>query len=722
MNSLSYLNGISQTSVSVTDNRPAGVIFNRLIPYQALDQTNTISSTSPTINPGIEIVEIINGATANVRYRVEIVRGTASPLPTSSITFATLPTGVTQSIAGTVYTLSGIDSLSDWNTIKSFTWNLPADYASYPLWYLKVSVIYYDGATAADKTKSWLVYDDRFYYVAQLSTTATTTASVLKVKRAVAAISATGSSVTATISRTRSMNATMSASTSLSATGYLVDAFINVVSSMAIAPVIKYGYTANITSTATVVANVGYKANPGATISSTSSLQATLNDLRFQIYHETGRQDASYIVKSYNSPTVTVYWGDGTDSTYTGSAGTLVQHTISHTYTGSGYKEIRVVAREIHAFQDGDVTSTKPYIYNVYDWGVQRSSNTYLRESFTGQINLQSVPKRIPSFCTSLEGTFTGCTSLNDPNISSWSTSGVVNMASTFQGCTSFNQSLNSWNFSSVTNTSSMFYGATSFNRSVSTWNVVNVKDMSSMFENCTSFNQSIGDWTMTDCNLARMFYNCTSFNQGNMYISLGTTGGSMDKMFYKCTTWTQSNFNSTMTRLRNQVELGYGGFPTGITFYYPRSLTFSGSDRTYLEGRSWTFVSEAPGVQILDSTVSEGTPLDFIINIYEPDPARSHTITIGLGLGTGTAILNTDYTDILYSDSGLTTEIPTVGGVYNLQFPPGQQTKHVYVRTFDTATSHPCTVILSVSILNSVGVIDAIAMDLQATGTINSL
>jgi surface protein len=731
MKSLTYLNTRGQTSVSVTDNRPAGVIFNRVVPYQAVDQTNTISSTSPTINPGIEIVEIINGATANVRYRVEIVRGTASPLPTSSITFASLPTGVTQSIAGTVYTLSGIDSLSDWNTIKSFTWNLPADYASYPLWYLKVSVIYYDGATAADKTKSWLVYDDRFYYVAQLSTTATSTASVLKVKVASAAITEDASTVTATIGRRRSMNAAMSATASMTATGYVVLAFINVESSMSIAPVVKRSGAANISSTATVVANVGYKANPGATMSASASLSATPNELRFQIYHTTGRQDASYAISSYDSPSVTVYWGDGTNTVYTGTAGGYGNHTITHTYTGTGFKEIRVVAKQVVKLTTDGTTANCPYIYNVYDWGVQRISNSYLQSALQNQIYLESVPKVCPSLCVSLNSAFTGCTTFNDSNLTVWNTSSVTQMTYTFESCSAFNQPISTWNTSNVTTMQGMFTNATTFNRSLSVWNVGNVKNMASMFSGCTSFNQSIGDWTQSNCNMTSMFYKCTSFNQGNMYINLGTTGGDMSRMFYQCTSWSQENFNSTMIRIRNHVELGQGGFPTGITFGYPRTVELErstvpgspGSATIYLEGKGWTFVDESPGVQILDSTVSEGTPLDFTINIYEPDPGRTHTVNLRFSTLTGTAILNSDYTNILYADLALTQPLdltPLPGPqYYKLDFEPGQTTKHVYIKTFNTANSHPCTVILQPEILDSN---DAVALDLYAVGTINGV
>ena len=79
MNSLSELNGFGATSLTVTDDRPSKVIFDRISPLRPLDQVYAITSTTVSVTPGINILEVINYTTANVRYRVSI-NTSSSPL------------------------------------------------------------------------------------------------------------------------------------------------------------------------------------------------------------------------------------------------------------------------------------------------------------------------------------------------------------------------------------------------------------------------------------------------------------------------------------------------------------------------------------------------------------------------------------------------------------------------------------------------------------------
>ncbi len=171
MNSLSDLNSFGSSSLEFTDPRPATVIFSKPAPQQARDQVIEISSTSVAIPAGADILEIINYSTANVRYRVEIKTAGSPALTGSSITWNTLPTGVTSSVVGNVYTLSGINSVAAWRQIKDFTWTLPAGYASSPFFWLEVSVLYYDATLAAEQTVNWRVFDLTYYTVSQMSAT-----------------------------------------------------------------------------------------------------------------------------------------------------------------------------------------------------------------------------------------------------------------------------------------------------------------------------------------------------------------------------------------------------------------------------------------------------------------------------------------------------------------------------------------------------------------------
>lgn len=173
MNSLSDLNSFGSSSLEFTDPRAATVIFSKPSPVEARDQILEITSTTVSVPAGAEILEIINYATANVRYRVEIKSSGSPALTGSTISWASLPAGVTLTTVGSVYTLSGINSVAQWRQIKNFTWNLPAGYASTPAFWLEVKVIYYDQTLASDQNVNWRAYDVNFYRVSDMISTAT---------------------------------------------------------------------------------------------------------------------------------------------------------------------------------------------------------------------------------------------------------------------------------------------------------------------------------------------------------------------------------------------------------------------------------------------------------------------------------------------------------------------------------------------------------------------
>jgi hypothetical protein len=171
MNSLQDLNGYSSTSLQVSDNRPSTVKFDRVYPLTPLNQLFTFTTTINTIGPGINIVEIVNFSQANVRYRITIQNFGTPAFTGSTVSWSSLPTGISLSQVGDVYTLTGISTPAVWDTIKSFTWTLPSNYASFPTWNIKAEIIYYDGALGHDVTVSWLAYDPRYYFRAQVYAT-----------------------------------------------------------------------------------------------------------------------------------------------------------------------------------------------------------------------------------------------------------------------------------------------------------------------------------------------------------------------------------------------------------------------------------------------------------------------------------------------------------------------------------------------------------------------
>jgi hypothetical protein len=222
MNSLQQLNTLGTTTIDVTDNRFSKVIFDRVAPLQPLAQVLEITSTTVTVDPGIEIVEIINYATANVRYRVTIQTGGSPLLTGSSVTWGAIPTSLLLTTAGNVNTISDITTVADWDAVKSFTWNLPATFATNPNWYLDVAVIYYDSELGQDVTVNWEVYDEDFYYIAELFAVASMS-SVVGVRKQFSAALTSQSNFDFPGSRIKQFNIAMSSVASILISGLDLD-------------------------------------------------------------------------------------------------------------------------------------------------------------------------------------------------------------------------------------------------------------------------------------------------------------------------------------------------------------------------------------------------------------------------------------------------------------------------------------------------------------------
>jgi len=145
MQSLTDLNNRASTLITFTENRGTNVIFDRAAGKQ---YNFTETSLSFDLLVGANIVEIINPSSANVRYKINI--GTAQ----ATLNFGTLPSGVTVSQAGTIYTVYGIDSLSDWEAIKQPTVTIDPSFAGS---FSYEAAIVYNTDTAADIEFEWTV-------------------------------------------------------------------------------------------------------------------------------------------------------------------------------------------------------------------------------------------------------------------------------------------------------------------------------------------------------------------------------------------------------------------------------------------------------------------------------------------------------------------------------------------------------------------------------------
>lgn len=566
MKSLYYLNTHGQATVSATDTRPAGVVFDRVAPLRPIDQIFTATTTSVSVDPGIEILDIIQGATANVRYKVKIIAG-GSPLLSSTISFPTLPSGVTQTFADSTYTLSGIDTVAKWNTVKSFTWNLASNWASCPLWYLQISIVYYDGSTGTDKTVSWLAYDEAHYWVSEMTSTSSMSASVLKVKKMAAEI--TDSSVTMVCNgvRVKNVQASLSSSASVTADGGIMVSSLWATTSISCHPYYKYTASASMSSTSSMTITPTYNYT---------------DDLRIQVRYDSTRTTFAATVVTYQTNLV-VYWGDGTSTSYTGT-GDYRTHNVTKTFTGTGYTDIKFASSAVHRVAPLR-GSDKCYIYKIYHWSrvPSVSATNYFSDSeYYNQIYLTDVPNYLPTNVTAMSLTFAGCTSLNDSNISSWNTSSMTNMTGIFNGCTSFNQSVSGWTVSNCTTLTELFRGCTSFNQPI-TWTVKNGANLSGMLQDCTGYNQEVN----------------LTFTYPTPVTSTSIT---LNYFLNGATSFSTVNYNKLLINFANQVS-SHSEYPRSVTLGVPASATEtnitygSGSFTTgqgaytYLTGspRSWT-------------------------------------------------------------------------------------------------------------------------------------
>jgi hypothetical protein len=119
MNNLEYLNGVGASSITFTDNRGTNVTFDR---PKTKDYTFTETGLVFNLLIGANITEIINPSTALVRYKINVGNDQAV------LDFGTLPAGVTVSLSGTIYTVSGITTLAHWNSVKQPTVTVSASY------------------------------------------------------------------------------------------------------------------------------------------------------------------------------------------------------------------------------------------------------------------------------------------------------------------------------------------------------------------------------------------------------------------------------------------------------------------------------------------------------------------------------------------------------------------------------------------------------------------
>jgi len=145
MNTLQQLNTLGNTPFEYTDNRPAGVIFDRVTPTN--QEVTTSQNTTHSLPVGIEIEEVINYASAAVSYKVNV-----SAVSGATVTWPTVPSGCTVTNPSTgVYIISGINTAATWDIVRSPTVLSPSGFNN-DFWQYSATITY-----NSTSTKVWYV-------------------------------------------------------------------------------------------------------------------------------------------------------------------------------------------------------------------------------------------------------------------------------------------------------------------------------------------------------------------------------------------------------------------------------------------------------------------------------------------------------------------------------------------------------------------------------------
>lgn len=178
VHSLADLNYVSSQLISVNDSRTATVIFDKDKPFVLSDvnfESNVAGDLSVNIIPPVNILEIANYSVANTQFVIKDVKRTVDSF-TSSVTIPTLPaymssaSSTTTSGAYTIttYTISGFRSKSDWDVAKNLVWNLASGREANAIWYLDLSIRYYEEALNQELSVDWSEYDKDHYYQVEM--------------------------------------------------------------------------------------------------------------------------------------------------------------------------------------------------------------------------------------------------------------------------------------------------------------------------------------------------------------------------------------------------------------------------------------------------------------------------------------------------------------------------------------------------------------------------
>lgn len=341
---------------------------------------------------------------------------------------------------------------------------------------------------------------------------------------------------------------------------------------------------------------------------------------------------------SFSTIDAVVDWGDGTVEQFVDSDFPLDENLVSNDYSTDGNYTVKLYGA-ISQFGPFHYPSPFPNadkLTAVKSFGDIQIAR--LEYSFSSATNLVDVPAVIPQGITSLEGLFRSATQINDPDISLWDVSNVVEMQSVFEEATNFNVDLSNWDVSTATDMEGLFKNAISFDQELSGWNVSMVTNMKAMFKGASSFNQDLSLWNVSNVsNMRGMFNSASSFDQDLSNWNVSNVS-SMIGMFANAGL-SPTNYSNTLISWAQQNLQSGVNFTAGDSKFYLGSA--ADARELIISTYNWTITDGGPVLPDLVSFVAPRTVYvkdDFAVavQLFENGVAYPYTGNIILELASG--------------------------------------------------------------------------------------
>lgn len=617
MHSLADLNYVSSQLISVNDSRTATVIFDKDKPFVLSDvnfESNVAGDLSVNIIPPVNILEIANYSVANTQFVIKDVKRTVNSF-TSSVTIPTLPaymssaSSTTTSGAYTIttYTISGFRSKSDWDVAKNLVWNLASGREANAIWYLDLSIRYYEEALNQVLSVDWSEYDKDHYY--QVEMLASSSLSSSGDKRNVINVSAINSIATSYVSLEmypslfifpiESMfsdtiiiddydfiSATLSTDTTiygdLSVNVYVIstiDSIIDLSTTFVSKSIIistidssfndsiyvgKRGIT--ITGTIDSISTVNFDGNVitpvqlNSTIDSISTVAADMtvfSSFRFTLNAvRVGTVADPNVVMYFTGTDVNIDWGDGNTSYYPVLTTSEVSPSLTYTQGMTGTK----IYHNYSTIGSRNISITGTSLDFIY-----ASSGHVLNVNGSGAGVLDTAG-RITAVTSFGSGYNTSSIRIYSNSVDFAVPGGLPSTLTSIKigGSAFIGTGVSTWDVSNLTTFENMFSnranGSHAFNTSVGSWNVTPGKSHQAMFDGCSSFNHGFANWYIDGrSNVRGMFSGCSSFNQSlsNWFQNGSETSlFSLSAMFMGCTAFNQSLNNWKVGRCNDMSQM----------------------------------------------------------------------------------------------------------------------------------------------------------------------